>query len=294
MNLRFVETFVWVARLQSVTRTAEKLSLTQSAVSNRIAMLESELGVALVDRRDRQFRLTREGSRFLDHAEHLLSIQHRLKRDLGGQGPAPISLRLGVIETVSHAWLIPLMESLKAQKPQIEYELNVEMTPVLHQQFRRGGLDLLFTAEAVSGKGAVNERLPPLEMVFVGPPALRDRRRLSVEDLLAFELLTFQRHSQPHDALSHALASHGVSDKRLHSISSISAMVKLVKSGFGIATLPRAALAPMLDDQELFVLDTAVELKPLPLVASHLGQPASAALEEIIAAALAFARKAMR
>ena len=45
MNLRFVETFVWVARLQSITRTAEKLFLTQSAVSSRIAVLEAELGV---------------------------------------------------------------------------------------------------------------------------------------------------------------------------------------------------------------------------------------------------------
>ena len=45
MNLRFVEAFVWVARLKSITRGAEKLCLTQSAVSNRIAALEEELGV---------------------------------------------------------------------------------------------------------------------------------------------------------------------------------------------------------------------------------------------------------
>ena len=39
MNLRFVEAFVWVARLKSITRRAEKLCLTQSAVSNRVAAL---------------------------------------------------------------------------------------------------------------------------------------------------------------------------------------------------------------------------------------------------------------
>ena len=65
MNLRFVEAFVWVARLQSITRAAEKLFLTQSAVSSRIASLEEELGVPLVDRRDRVFRLTNAGNRFL-------------------------------------------------------------------------------------------------------------------------------------------------------------------------------------------------------------------------------------
>ena len=47
MNLRFVEAFYWVASLKSVTRAAEKLFLTQSAMSSRIAALEEELGVLL-------------------------------------------------------------------------------------------------------------------------------------------------------------------------------------------------------------------------------------------------------
>ena len=46
MNLRFVEAFYWVASLKSVTRAADKLFLTQSAMSSRIAALEEELGVA--------------------------------------------------------------------------------------------------------------------------------------------------------------------------------------------------------------------------------------------------------
>jgi DNA-binding transcriptional LysR family regulator len=56
MNLRFVEAFYWVASLKSVTRAAEKLFLTQSAMSSRIAALEEELGVLLLDRRDKQFQ----------------------------------------------------------------------------------------------------------------------------------------------------------------------------------------------------------------------------------------------
>ena len=54
MNLRSVESFYWVAMLRSVTRAAEKLHLTQSAMSSRIAILEQELGVQLLDRRDTQ------------------------------------------------------------------------------------------------------------------------------------------------------------------------------------------------------------------------------------------------
>jgi len=61
LNLRFVEAFYWVVSLKSVTRAAEKLFLTQPAVSSRISALESELGVLLLDRRDKHFRLTLAG-----------------------------------------------------------------------------------------------------------------------------------------------------------------------------------------------------------------------------------------
>ena len=294
MDLRFVETFVWVARLQSITRTAEKLCLTQSAISNRIAVLETEVGLELVDRRDRQFRLTPAGERFLDHAEHLLAIEHRLKRDLGMQRQARILLRLGVIETVSHTWLVPLMEWLRTKHPSIQYELNVEMTAALHQHFRRGGLDLLFSAEGVAGNGAVNEQLPPMEMVFVGDKALAARGKLDIASILSSELLTFQRNSQPHQALLHTLASHGASDKRLHAVSTIYAMVKLVESGFGIATLPKAAALVLAEKHDIALLETQLTLKPLPLFASYLSQPANPALEEIMSAALLFARNSQQ
>jgi DNA-binding transcriptional LysR family regulator len=55
------------------------------------------------------------------------------------------------------------------------------------------------------------------------------------------EFLTFQRGSQPHVALLDLCRKQGVEAPRVHNISSISAMVQLVESGFGVATLPHAA-----------------------------------------------------
>jgi len=292
MNLRFVEAFVWVARLQSISRTAEKLFLTQSAVSSRIAALEEELGAPLIDRRDRVFRLTNAGNRFLNYAERFLALQHDLKRELGAPEQLPLSLRVGGIETVLHTWLIPLLEWLKEKNPQIEFELNVEMTHVLNEQVRRGGLDLIFSAAPAIGQGLVNEPLPAMEMVFVGPAAMAGAAPLSIAEILASELLTFQRGSQPHVALLDALSATGIADKRVHTISSISALVKLVESGFGLATLPRAAAEELTRRHGIVLLQSALELTPLPLYASYWNTPAAPALEEAISNALQFTRKA--
>lgn len=294
MNLRFVEAFVWVARLRSITRAAEKLFLTQSAVSSRIAALEEELGVSLVDRRDRVFRLTNAGNRFLGYAERFLALQRDVKRELGTPDQLPLSLRVGSIETVLHTWLIPLVEWLKEKKPHIEFELNVEMTHVLNEQVRRGGLDLVFSAAPAAGQGIVNEVLPPMEMIFVGPPDLAGNAPLNADDLLAREILSFQRGSQPHVALLESLRAMGVSDKRVHTVSSISALVKLVESGFGLATLPREAAEGLARRHGIAILESELKLQPLPLHASYWSYPATPALEEAIADALVFARDAAR
>ena len=108
MNLRFVEAFYWVTTLKSVTLAAEKLHLTQSAMSARISALEEELGAVLLDRRDKQFRLTNAGLRFFSYSQKFLELQREVKTELGLAGAGKggkasgggVSLRIGVIESV--------------------------------------------------------------------------------------------------------------------------------------------------------------------------------------------------
>ena len=153
MNLRFVEAFYWVATLKSVSRAAEKLFITQSAMSARVAALEEELGALLLDRRDKTFRLTVAGSRFVVHAQKLLELQRAAKTEIGSNSALDLTIRIGAIESVLHSWLIPWIEVLRAEQPTLELELTVETTPVLVDQIRRGALDLAFAALPASGDG---------------------------------------------------------------------------------------------------------------------------------------------
>jgi len=288
MNLRFVEAFYWVASLKSVSRAAEKLFITQSAMSSRIAALEEELGVLLLDRRDKQFRLTIAGARFFTYADRLLALQREIKAEMGGGAAQALSLRIGAIESVLHSWLIPWVQQMRANTPGIELELTVEATPVLTEQVRRGALDIAFAALPAAGDGLRSRALPPMTMVFVGNENLHRKRRYTLADLAALELLTFQRGSQPHVALLDLFRGSGWAPLRVHTISSISAMVQLVEGGFGIATLPLAAAEPLAARLPLKVLRCESELAPLPVHASWREDPASGVVREVIDAAFAF------
>lgn len=288
MNLRFVEAFYWVATLKSVSRAAEKLFLTQSAMSARVASLEEELGALLLDRRDKQFRLTVAGTRFMSYAQKLLELQREVKAEMGSGQDLVASLRIGAIESVLHSWLIPWIEKLRLEQPGLELELTVETTPVLMDQAQRGAQDIVFAALPAGGEGVRNKALPPMPMCFVGQAMQHRKRAYTLTELARGELLTFQRGSQPHVALLDALRQAKVESKRVHTISSISAMAQLVQGGFGVATLPLAAAERLVDVQSLRVLKCDVQLPPLPIHASYRSDPATGLAERALKSALAF------
>ncbi len=288
MNLRFVEAFYWVATLKSVTRAAEKLFLTQSAMSSRIAALEEELGVLLLDRRDKQFRLTTAGTRFLVYAQRLLELQREAKAEMGSGEALAVSLRIGAIESVLHSWLIPWMEQLRTEHPSLELELSVETTPILLEQMRRGTLDLAFAAQPTVSDGVRARALPSMEMVFVGSASLHRRRRYTLAELAELELLTFQRGSLPHVALLDLFRAARVEPRRVHTISSVSAMLQMAQGGFGVATLPREAVQHLFVVADLRELPCDARLQPLPIHASYRSDPSTQAVETVMRSAQAF------
>ncbi|MDO9437767.1 LysR family transcriptional regulator [Hydrogenophaga sp.] len=296
MNLRFVEAFYWVASLKSVTRAADKLFLTQSAMSSRIAALEEELGVLLLDRREKQFRLTIAGARFFTYAQRLLELQREAKAEMGSGATQAVSLRIGAIESVLHSWLIPWIEQLRKEHPSLALELTVETTPILVEQVQRGTQDIVFAALPAAADGVRSLALPPMEMVFIGHEKLHRKRRYSLSEFGALELLTFQRGSHPHVALLDLFRSEGLEPARVHTISSISAMVQLVQGGFGVATLPRYAVQRMQNYPFLRALNCDSKLQPLPIHASYRTDPATHAVETVVKSALLFvdARKGTR
>jgi DNA-binding transcriptional LysR family regulator len=288
MNLRFVEAFYWVATLKSVSRAAEKLFLTQSAMSARVAALEEELGVLLLDRRDKQFRLTVAGSRFVSYSQKLLELQREIKTEMGSGMALAASLRIGAIESVLHSWLIPWIEKLRVEQPGLELELTVETTPVLMDQVQRGAQDIVFAALPAGGEGVRTKALPAMAMCFVGQAAQHRKRAYTLADLAKGELLTFQRGSQPHVALLDALRLAKIEQKRIHTISSISAMAQLVQGGFGVATLPLAAAERFVQVQGLKVLKCNLQMPPLPIHASYRSDPATGLVDGVLKSALAF------
>ena len=247
MNMRFLLTFVWVARLGSFRLTAEKLSTTQAAISSRISVLETELGVQLFLRDSRGVSLPREGHKVLGYAEEMLATQQRLQQSLGLADSFAGRLRIGVMDTVIHSWLSELISALSRDYPQVEVELTADTALNLSEQLLKGQLDLVFQTDLLRADGVRNVQLAsyPLSWV-VARAGAQDRSYASLADLCQERLLTFSRHSRPHQDMLNFLHQHAIAAPRVSCINSVAAIIKLVADGFGIGALP-----PVLVSREL-------------------------------------------
>jgi DNA-binding transcriptional LysR family regulator len=281
MNIRFLEAFVWAARLGSFRAAADKLNITQAAISNRISSLEDDFGTRLFEREGREIRLTFEGRRLLGYAERMLALSREMT-SANRVGPKVTGLvRIGAIETVVHTWLIDFLRRVQQEYPGIEIQLTTESTRRLHEQLQQGELDIALQSDQVSGVGIRNAASGAMGMGWVGraadwpagaPPA-------SVAELVQHPIVTMNRGSQPHQALTDLCDSANVQATRIHCVSSIAAIVRLAQSGFGIAVLPLAPAREQLENGTLNLIACSSPLAPQRLVVSYCADLTTTAIQ---------------
>jgi LysR family transcriptional regulator, glycine cleavage system transcriptional activator len=121
--LKSLPAFEAVARLNSFSRAAEEMSVTQSAISHRIRQLEDSLGEELFIRAGRNLSLSEAGEQFLDAVGPALAQIDRAAARL--RGDSDERLRLAVPSSLAVCWLIPRLPQLQRQHPEIDLDLEM-------------------------------------------------------------------------------------------------------------------------------------------------------------------------
>ncbi|WP_321912340.1 LysR family transcriptional regulator [Burkholderia cepacia] len=282
MNIRFLETFVWLAKLENFRLTAEKLHTTQAAVSSRIASLEEAFDVRLFDRNTRSATLTPAGRRMLAYAERIVRLDGEMRRDIDAASDAGL-IRIGVIESIVHSWFPALMAQLRERYPRLDVEITSDTTLHLIRLLSTDGVDLILQTDPVPGPDFTNLPLCEFPVRWAASPRLGlGGQSLDVARLAEFPIISFSRHSGPHATIERLFAAVE-RPASINCITSVAAMIRLVADGFGVAALPPAIIGRELHEGALELLDVEPEFPALPLVASYRSQglPVAARIAEL-------------
>jgi len=247
--------FAAVAREGSFSRAAERLYVSQPAISKHVASLERELGARLLERGRRGASLTPAGELLAEYVLRAEALLANARRALEARGAADTGRLALAASGIPGTYLLPpVVARFHEDHPGVELEFEVSTSA--------GALDLVraHTAElAVVGGLEIPAELEaePLvedEIVLIGPPAFGGRR-LRASDLEGQTWLSREEGSSTRAAVESARWHIGLRNVRTLELPSWEAVKLAVAAGSGIAAISRFALGLELDTGALAVLD---------------------------------------
>jgi len=183
--LNALRTFLFAAETQSFKRAAERLFVTQAAVSHQIRLLEDTLGTQLFQRLNREVRLTQEGERLLPYVRSAFKSLRIGVEQLKTDGE-PNRLTISVIPSFASRWLVFHLKDFQQQYP----EIHVILQPGLGlETFDNPGVDLAVRFGIGNYDGLRSEILMRDSMIAVAIPGLTQSESITIEQLKTLPLL---------------------------------------------------------------------------------------------------------
>ena len=240
VNLRAVETFLWVARLGSLRAAAGRLNISQSTASARMAGLEAELGIRLLATAGRNIELTPAATEMISEAEQLLAQAEQLRMKAGSPAAFAGTVRVGVVEVIAVSWLPALVQAVGSRYSAVTLELTVAPTAELLSSLRRSLLDVALLPGSLPDSGLQREPLGNVQWAWAVPPALtRHAGPLVTPALLdGLPLITLGRDSIVHEAIQRWYAHGKAKPGWTTTCSSLHVAATLARSGVGVTLLP--------------------------------------------------------
>ncbi len=285
---RQLEVFVAVAASGGVRAAAERLHLSQPAVSMALAEFERLLGVRVFDRHRRRLVLNERGREFLPLAHDTLDRLREFGQRAHTDTPAG-ELALGASNTIGNYLVADLIGGFAAAHPGVRLRLTVGNT----EGILAGVLDFSLDVGCVEGPVAHPsiEVLPwrSDELVVCARPdhPLAARRRLAARDFIGQRWILREPGSATRSVFEHAAAGRlGAFDVALE-LGQSEAIKQAVLAGLGIACLPRVALDDALASGRLVVLPTPfLDLRRTLTLVVHRARQRGANIRTFLAAAL--------
>ncbi len=270
-NIKQLEALFWAGRLGSFQAAANRLHTTQSAISKRIAELESGLGRTLFDRTRRSAVLTPAGERVAAGAEQMLAVTRQLIEDLSETEEVEGIFRLGATELSAVSWLPRLLRRMHEEHPRLRVEVEVRNGGVLLEQMNRGRYDAAILPGPMWGRLFEAVPLRPLERAWMASPSMGiPRRVLSVEELSEYPIAAQFPDTTIHAQLQSAWFTRaGFPQRNLIQADGFAVLGQMATSGLAVAQLPLGYFAEQVRSKTLMIIKVTPELPAVEYFAIH-------------------------
>lgn len=241
-----LRTLLKVCETGSYTRAAEKLSLTQPAVSKHIRQLEREMGAPVFDRAGPKLRLTPEGKLIVRYAERVIALSENLRRALDDCGRAVERLRVGVTHTSESSVVAEVLARYTEEHAGARITLRTDALASLYEMLKSYQIDIAIVEGDVGDPAVRTIRLDTddLGVAVSNKHPLAARSSVTVDALRRERLILRLPSSGTRTLFDANLESRGLSPDDFNvilEVDNVATIKDLVRRNYGVSVLARSA-----------------------------------------------------
>lgn len=257
MEIKQLQHFSRIAEIGNLTRAASLLGLTQAALSRQLAQLEAELGTELFRRNGRGLVLTDAGQRLLNHVPMVLREIALAERAVRGTAePARGVLVLGLPPSLARTVVVPLIDAFREQLPEVTLRTVDGLSAKLVELVETGNLDCSVVYNQPHSDLAELRLLVDEDLYLVAGQTTRRAGKplphsLTLADVATLPLVISGKLNAVHVALATAMSTLGLQPQVVHEIENLTAILDLVRKGYGSSVIPLSGVHSCIGDPQL-------------------------------------------
>lgn len=258
MELRQLNTFMTIARLQSFSKAALELGYAQSSVTSQIQLLEQELKVRLFERLGHNITLTPEGKKLLPMAEQMLILSRDIK-SIADYSELPSGpLIIGAVESLCVTRLPRLLKEYRSRYPEVELLIKFGDREEFLRALKENTIDIaFFVDQKITDNDFITalQTPEPMGLFCSAGYAFADREKVYPEDLSGEPLILTETSCGYRVLFDAIMSRYNIKPRSVIETGNVQAIKQLVLSGMGIAFLPQTAVEDEFQQKRLMRLN---------------------------------------
>ncbi len=254
MQIETLRIFCDLVELRSFSRAAEKHFISQSAVSQQLAQLETTYKRQLLDRKKRPFELTAAGQLFYNTAKDILNRYEQMTSDLNNLNESSGTvIDVAAIFSIGMHTLQPYVKKFMKRYPNVNIRIEYQSSRRIYDRILRGNLDIGLVA--VPKKDRNIELYPfepePLVLVCSQENLLANQTHIDIHDLQLKDFIAFEKDLPTRILIDDILRRYNVTVRNVMEFDNIETIKQAVEINAGLSILPLPALHTELANETL-------------------------------------------
>lgn len=271
MHIQNFKTFCDLVETKSFSKAARLNEVTQSAVSQQLKAMESHYDMLIIDRNQKKFRLTPQGTVLYSTFKEILVLYEKLNCEIQEmRNIVSGTIQISTVNSIGLHELPPYLKSFIKDFPSVNARVEYRRANLVYEDVLHGSADIGLVAFPVNHKELTTINFAQDELVVAMNPehSLANKKALSISDLRGEEFISFERDIPTRKATDEMLKNAGVDISVVMEFDNVETVKRALEINAGIAILPRHTVLNETERKQLVAikLDNGIHVRPLAII----------------------------